>query len=129
MVDKCDTKCSGLERLEQQVEDIRRQNGSDHKEFRLQLQEIEKENVKQKERFDRIMDNLNDLKSDNKELLSKVSDFSQKADNVTKLEKDVDELKGRDGRTWLDIKGNLGKLVLALLFAIVVVAIGLGKYL
>lgn len=121
-------KCGGLERLEQQVDDLRRQNGSDHKDFRLQLAEIEKEGAKQKERFDRIMDNLNDLKSDNKELLSKVSSFSIKADNVDKLEHDVEELKGKSGKTWEDIKSKALGWAVALILAIVAGALGLSQF-
>ena len=60
MPENCENACSSLVRLEQQVDDLRRQNGADHKDFRLQIQEIEKEDAKQQERFDRIMDNLAD---------------------------------------------------------------------
>ena len=34
MPENCENTCSGLVRLEQQVDDLRRQNGADHKDFR-----------------------------------------------------------------------------------------------
>lgn len=119
MPENCENSCSGLTRLEQEVADIRRQNGADHKEFRLQIQEIEKEDAKQKERFDRIMDNLHELKSDNKEVISQLSSFSEKSKSVDKLTSDVEELKAKPGKKWdklsFEIIGAIALAVLAFL--------------
>ena len=129
MPENCENTCSGLVRLEQQVDDLRRQNGADHKDFRLQLQEMEKEDAKQQERFDRIMDNLADLKADTKQVNAQLATFANKADNVEKLERDVDELKEKPGRTWEDIKSKALGWGVALVLAIIAAALGLSRYL
>ena len=54
MPENCENTCSGLVRLEQQVDDLRRQNGADHKDFRLQLQEMEKEDDMTQEVFNEM---------------------------------------------------------------------------
>lgn len=130
MPDTCNPKdCPGLTRLEQQVDDLRRQNGSDHKEFRQQIQEMEKEDAKQKERFDRIMDNLAELKADTKQVNSQLTIFANKADNVDKLERDVEELKGKPGKTWEDVKSKALGWAVALVLAIIAAALGLSRFL
>lgn len=129
MAENCENSCPGLARLEQQVDDIRRQNGADHKEFRQQIQEMEKEDAKQRERFDRIMDNLAELKSDTKQVNTQLTIFANKADNVEKLERDVDELKGKSGKTWEDIKSKAIGWAVALILAIVAAALGLSRFL
>lgn len=129
MPENCENACSGLTRLEQQVDDMRRQNGADHKEFRLQIQEMEKEDAKQKERFDRIMDNLAELKSDTKQVNVQLATFANKADNVEKLEKDVEELKGKPAKTWEHIKSTALGWGVALVLAIIAVALGLSRFL
>ena len=42
MPEKCVEACADLTRLEQQVKDMQKQNGEDHKELRSRLAEIEK---------------------------------------------------------------------------------------
>lgn len=129
MPEKCETSCAGLARLEQQMDDMRRQNGADHKEFRLQIQEMEKEDAKQKERFDRIMDTLSELKSDTKQVNTQLAKFSNKTDDVEKLERDVEELKGKSGKTWEDIKSKALGWGVALVLAIIAAALGLSRFL
>lgn len=129
MAENCENSCPGLARLEQQVDDIRRQNGADHKDFRVQIQEMEKEDAKQRERFDRIMDNLAELKSDTKQVNTRLAIFANKADNVEKLERDVDELKGKSGKTWEDIKSKAIGWGVALVLAIIAAALGLSRFL
>lgn len=129
MNENCENSCPGLTRLEAQVDEMRRQNGADHKEFRLQIQEMEKEEAKQQERFDRIMDTLSELKLDTKQVNEKLTFFSNKTDGVEKLEKDVEELKGRSGKTWEDIKSKAIGWGVALILAIVAAALGLRQFL
>lgn len=127
--ENCENACPGLTRLEQQVDDIRRQNGQDHKEFRQQIQEMEKADAKQQERFERLMDTLIEVKADTKAANEKLSAFATKADNVDKLERDVDELKGKSGKTWEEIKSKALGWAVALILAIVAAALGLSKFL
>ena len=54
MPENCENTCSGLVRLEQQVDDLRRQSGANHKDFRLQLQEMEKEDDMTQEQFNQM---------------------------------------------------------------------------
>ena len=127
--ENCENACPGLTRLGQQGDDIRRQNGQDHKEFRQQIQEMEKADAKQQERFERLMDTLIEVKADTKAANEKLSAFATKADNVDKLERDVDELKGKSGKTWEEIKSKALGWAVALVLAIVAAALGLSRFL
>lgn len=120
--------CAELKRLAQQIDDIRAQNGNDHKDMRERLSKVETDIAKQHERFDRIMDNIGDLKGDTRELLVKVGNLSSQAKDIEMLEKDIDEIKGRDGKTWADIKSKLISLIVALIFGIVIAALGLSQF-
>ena len=116
MPEKCSEPCTGLERLEQRLDDMQKRNGEDHKEFRLQIQEIEKEEARQSERFDRIMDNLAELKSDNKSVLDKLTPLTNKMDDVDKLNTDVEELKSKPGKKWEKLSFEIiGAIALAVL--------------
>ena len=116
MPEKCMESCAGLERLEQRLDDLQKRNGEDHKEFRLQIQEIEKEEARQSERFDRIMDNLAELKSDNKSVLDKLTPLTNKMDDVDKLSSDVEELKSKPGKKWEKLSFEIiGAIALAVL--------------
>lgn len=133
MTDKCNQEsCSELTRLEQQVDDIRRQNGADHKEFRIQLQEMEKESARQSERFDRIIDTLNDLKGDNKSVLEKLTPLTNKMDDIDrlttdidKLNSEVDEIKAKPGKKWEKVSMEV---LLTVILAIVAFVLGKGGF-
>lgn len=86
---------------------------------------IEMEESRQKERFDRIFDSLNDLKSDNKEVLSKLSPLTHKVESLESLSTDVDEMKGKSAKNWEDIKKQLLTIVVAAIAGIILAKIGL----
>ena len=74
-------------------------------------------------------ESMEELKKGNKDILDTIAPLRHKAEEIDKLEQDVEELKEKPGQTWEHIKKQgLGWLV-ALLLAIVAVALGLGKYL
>lgn len=129
MNENCVNSCAGLIRLEQQFDDLRKQNGQDHKTFREEIHDIEMENARQSERYDNLMAIMTETRSDVKHISERITAFSNKADNVDKLEKDVDELKGKSGKTWEDIKSKALGWGVALVLAIVAGAMGLSKFL
>lgn len=61
MPDKCADPCADLTRLEQQVKDLQKQNGTDHKELRDRLTALEKEEAVQLVQYKTILDKLDDL--------------------------------------------------------------------
>lgn len=61
MPEKCGEPCADLTRLEQQVKDLQKQNGSDHKELRDRLSQVELTNAIQNERYDAILEKLDAL--------------------------------------------------------------------
>lgn len=58
MPEKCMEPCTDLTRLEQQVKDLQKQNGEDHKELRDRLSKVELTNAIQNERYDAILEKL-----------------------------------------------------------------------
>lgn len=61
MPDKCVEPCADLTRLEQQVKDLQKQNGDDHKEIRDRLTSLEKEEAVQLVQYKTILDKLDGL--------------------------------------------------------------------
>lgn len=130
MTENCEQKgCHGLAKLEQEVKDLRERNGSDHKEFREDIQDIRREEARQEERFDRIMDTLNDLKSDNKEVINKLSPLVHKVETLESDNKsvsgDVEELKSKPGKQWDSTVKQIIGLVVAALVGVILARLGL----
>ena len=61
MPEKCTDPCADLTRLEQQVKDLQKQNGTDHKEIRDRLTQLEKEEAVQLVQYKTILDKLDGL--------------------------------------------------------------------
>lgn len=61
MPEKCAEPCADLARLEQQVKDLQKQNGDDHKEMRERLTQLEKEEAVQLVQYKTILDKLDGL--------------------------------------------------------------------
>lgn len=129
MPENCESKCPGLARVEQQLDDMKNQNGKDHKEFREEIHSMEMETARQKERFERIMDTLGEVKGDVKQVSAALSSISNDVDDVKELKKDVAVLKDKPGKTWESIKSTSMGWIVALVLVILAVALGLGRYL
>lgn len=74
-------------------------------------------------------ESMKELKGSNKEILDALSPLTHKMERLDNLEEDVEELKGKSGKTWEDIKSKAIGWVLLLVLGIVAVALGLEKYL
>ncbi len=61
MNEKCSEACPELDRLEQQLKELQRQNGRDHKELRDRLSRVETTNAVQNAKYDAIMEKLDAL--------------------------------------------------------------------
>ena len=61
MPEKCTEACPDLTRLEQQLKDLQKQNGADHKEIRDRLTILEKEEAVQAVQYKTILDKLDGL--------------------------------------------------------------------
>lgn len=73
-------------------------------------------------------ESMEELKKGNKDILDTIAPLKHKVEDIEKLEKDVEELKGKPGETWEHIKKQgLGWLV-AIILAIVAAALGLSQY-
>lgn len=78
MPEKCTDPCADLTRLEQQVKDLQKQNGEDHKELRDRLSKVEMTNAIQNERYDAILVKLDDLSGKNDRLVDKLETLESK---------------------------------------------------
>lgn len=109
MPENCESACPGLTRLEQEVVDVRRQNGADHKEIRESIKELEMTAARQAERFDRLMDNQNEMKSDIKTILGQLNPLTNKLDDVDRLNAFAEEIKAKPGKR---LDGVVDKILL-----------------
>ena len=71
MPEKCMEVCADLKRLEQEVKQLQRQNGTAHKELRDRLAEIEKQDAVQLEQYRTILDKLDGLTKKHDQLNAK----------------------------------------------------------
>ncbi len=101
---KCAEPCAGLTRLEQQVEDLQKQNGIDHKELRDRLGAVETTNAVQNAKYDAILDKLDNLTKKHDALNQKLS-----------------ELEAKPGRRW---EGIVDKGLWAVLAAVIAFLLG-----
>ena len=104
MPEKCAEICPDLTRLEQQVKDIQKQNGEDHKELRERLGKVEMTNAIQNERYDAILEKLDTL--------------TQKHDN---LNAKLEALEAKPGKRW---DGIVDKAIWAILAAVIAFLLG-----
>lgn len=100
MQEKCLDECPALTRLEQQMNDLQKQNGDDHKEIRERLSKVEITNAVQNEKYDTIMVKLN-------------KDIPQKIDEITQS---VRSLELKPGKRW---DGIVEKAIWAIAAAII----------
>lgn len=129
MAENCENSCAGLSRAEQQIDDLRRQNGADHKEFRERMKELEMNDARQAERYDRIMDNLHDMKTDNKEILAQLPPLTHRVESLEKtsgdISGDVDEIKEKPAKRWEGLSSDVLKWLVLLILGIIAAKIGL----
>lgn len=90
MTEKCVEPCADLTRLEQQLKDLQKQNGEDHKELRDRIGKVELTNAVQNERYDSILGKLDMLTASHDTLNRKLS-----------------ELEAKPGRRWESMVGYI----------------------
>ena len=61
MPENCNEPCADMTRMEQQVKDLQKQNGEDHREIRDRLAQLEKEDAVQLVQYRTILDKLDGL--------------------------------------------------------------------
>ena len=108
MPEKCTESCPDLARLEQQLKDLQKQNGEDHKEIRDRLTKAEMTNAIQNERYDAIMGKLDEL--------------SKKHDSLTKK---LETLEAKPGKRWESLAEKAVWAVCAAVIAFLLARIGL----
>lgn len=104
MPEKCMDSCTDLTRLEQQVKDLQKQNGEDHKELRDRLSKVELTNAIQNERYDAILVKLDDLSGKHDRLVDK-----------------LEVLEAKPGKRWENV---VEKTILAIAAAVIAFLLG-----
>lgn len=133
MPENCEQdSCRALAKLEQEVKDIRERNGADHRDFREQIQKIERDEARQEGKLDSIASTLSDLKADNKEIIGKLTPLTAKVDklddisgDVKKLDGEVEEIKARPGKRWESVVGQVVGLIVAAVVGMMLGRVGL----
>lgn len=108
-----------------------------YKNIREKLDDITKDvTVFQREQKESITDlrkehkeSMAELRKGNKEIIDIVTPLRHKMGEFDQLSDDVEELKEKPAETWEHIKKQGLALVVGVIFAIVAVALGLGKFL
>lgn len=108
MPEKCNEACPDLARLEQQVKDLQKQNGEDHREIRDRLTKLEKEEAVQLVQYETILEKLDVL--------------SKKHDN---LNAKLEALEAKPGKRWESLAERTVWAVAAAVIAFLLARIGL----
>ena len=104
MTEKCNEPCADMTRMEQQVKDLQKQNGEDHREICDRLAQLEKEDAVQLVQYRTILDKLDGL--------------TQKHDC---LNAKLEALEAKPGKRW---EGIVEKVVWALCAAVIAFLLG-----
>lgn len=108
-----------IQQIKESIETIRTETVEARREQKGSISELRREHK----------ESMEVLQKSNKEILDAVTPLKHKVESLERLSEDVDELKSKPAKTWEDIKGKLLGAVVMLIFAIVVVALGLRQYL
>ena len=115
---KEDVRDEQYKNIREKLDDITRDVTEFQREQKGSISELRKEHK----------ESMEELKKGNKDILETIAPLRLKAEDIDKLEKDVEELKSKPGQTWEHIKKQgLGWLV-AIVLAIVAAALGLSQY-
>ena len=104
MPEKCNEPCADMTRMEQQVKDLQKQNGEDHREIRDRLAQLEKEDAVQLVQYRTILDKLDGLTHKHDCLNAK-----------------LEALEAKPGKRW---EGIVEKAVWALCAAVIAFLLG-----
>ena len=108
-----------IRQINDSIETLKKETAESRKEQRDSISDLRKEHK----------ESMEELKKSNKEILDAVTPMKHKVESLEHLSADVDELKGKDGKTWGDIKSKALGWAVILILTIVAVALGLSKYL
>lgn len=108
MPEKCNEPCADMTRMEQQVKDLQKQNGEDHREIRDRLAQLEKEDAVQLVQYRTILDKLDGL--------------TQKHDC---LNAKLEALEAKPGKRWESVVEKAIWAVAAAVIAFLLARIGL----
>lgn len=128
MNENCNDGCRALSKVEQELQDLRERNGSDHKQFREDIRKIELNGARQEAKLDNITSSITELKVDNRKILDGLGPLTAKMEQLQEVSGDVDELKAKPAKTWEDIKSKAIGWIVAAVLAVLAFAMGLKQY-
>ena len=108
-----------IQQIKESIDAIKMETAESRKEQKNSISELRLEHK----------ESMEELKKSNKEILDAVTPMKHKIESLEHLSVDVEELKGKDGKTWGNIKSQVLGWGILLILAIVAVALGLGQYL
>lgn len=139
MSDKClinpERDCYGLIKateVEQRLIEFQERNTKSHDRFFDRLESLEKKDSVQEVQFENMLEKLgglsediNDLKSDSKEIVSQLPPLTHGLEKVDNLSKDVEELKSKPAKRWEKVIETIIGLVVAAVVGYIIAQIGL----
>lgn len=139
MPDKClinpERDCYGLlkaKELEQDLNELRRQNSNSHERIFTRLGDVEKQGSVQEVQYENLLDklgglstDLNELKTDSKEIVAKLPPLTQRVENLEELSDNVDELKEKPAERWNKVVETIIGLVVTAVVLYMLAKVGL----
>lgn len=114
-----DVRDEQYKNIREKLEDITRDVTEFQREQKGSIAELRREHK----------ESMEELKKGNRDILETVAPLKHKVEEIDKLSEDVDELKGKSGKTWEDIKSKAVGWGVALVLAILAAALGLSRFL
>lgn len=129
-----------VKQVERDLNTMRSQNAETHERFGARIGDLEAHNKVQDaevrnlgKSIDNMSGDLKEVKAEAKEISKQLPVIASQVNAIHESHKaavaDVDELKGKPGKTWEDIKSKALGWGVALVLAIVAAALGLSRFL
>ncbi len=122
---KCLEPCATILKLTQELSDMKKQNGDDHKEIRERITKLELADAIQGEQFRAIIDKIDVLTASHNKILEKLEPLSIESQKVEGLDARVTALESKPGKRWEMVVEKVLLVIVAAVVGMVLSKVGL----
>lgn len=122
---RCNETCRNLLKLEQELSDMKKQNGDDHREIRNRITKLELADAIQGEQFRAIIDKIDVLTDSHNKILAKLEPLAMESNKIKGLSKRVMAIESKPGKRWESIVEKIIMLVVAAVVGMLLAKVGL----
>lgn len=122
---RCNEPCANLLKLEQELSDMKRKNGDDHREMRDRIAKIELADAIQGEQFRSIIDKIEMLTESHNKMLEKMEILAMASQKTDGLNERVTAIESKPGKRWEAVVEKVILLIVAAVVCTLLAMVGL----